>query len=87
LVYKHKSIKIEKYWTLEQSRKIKISYEDAKNETIKLLNKSVIQMLNSERPTGLFLSGGYDSSLIGALMVQNSNTKVNSYSIGFTESK
>ena len=87
LVYKHKSIKIEKYWTLEQSRKIKISYEDAKNETIKLLNKSVIQMLNSERPTGLFLSGGYDSSLIGALMVQNSNTKVNSYSIGFAEDK
>jgi len=87
LVYKDKSIKIEKYWTLEQSRKIKISYQDAKNETIKLLNKSVIQMLNSERPSGLFLSGGYDSSLIGALMVQNSNTKVNSYSIGFTESK
>jgi asparagine synthase (glutamine-hydrolysing) len=87
LVYKDKSIKIEKYWTLEQSRKIKISYQDAKNEAIKLLNKSVIQMLNSERPTGLFLSGGYDSSLIGALMVQNSNTKVNSYSIGFTESK
>jgi asparagine synthase (glutamine-hydrolysing) len=87
LVYQHKSIKIKKYWTLEQSRKIKISYQDAKNETIKLLNKSVIQMLNSERPTGLFLSGGYDSSLIGALMVQNSNTKVNSYSIGFTESK
>lgn len=87
LVYKDKSIKIEKYWTLEQSRKIKISYQDAKNETIKLLNKSVIQMLNSERPSGLFLSGGYDSSLVGALMVQNSNTKVNSYSIGFTESK
>jgi asparagine synthase (glutamine-hydrolysing) len=87
LVYRHKSIKIEKYWALEQSRKIKISYQDAKNETIKLLNKSVIQMLNSERPSGLFLSGGYDSSLIGALMVQNSNTKVNSYSIGFTESK
>jgi asparagine synthase (glutamine-hydrolysing) len=87
LVYKDKSIKIEKYWTLEQARKIKISYQDAKNETIKLLNKSVIQMLNSERPSGLFLSGGYDSSLIGALMVQNSNTKVNSYSIGFTESK
>ena len=87
LVYKDKSIKIEKYWTLNQSEKVKISYEDAKNETIKLLNKSVIQMLNSERPSGLFLSGGYDSSLIGALMVKNSNTKVNSYSIGFAENK
>lgn len=55
------------------------------NELHGHLSKSVRQKCISDVPLGAFLSGGIDSSLIVALMQENSKTPIKSFTIGFHE--
>jgi len=59
------------------------SYGDALKVTEKLLTQSVIGQLSSDVPLGCFLSGGIDSSMIAALMQENSGQNIDTFSIGF----
>jgi len=59
------------------------SYADALKATEKLLTQSVIGQLSSDVPLGCFLSGGIDSSMIAALMQENSEQNIDTFSIGF----
>lgn len=71
-----------KYWSLNSDSVSKADYKSAKEEIKKRLEKAVSKRLISERPVGVYLSGGYDSSVIAAMM-KTQNAIVNSYSIGF----
>ncbi|MGA2654928.1 MAG: asparagine synthase C-terminal domain-containing protein, partial [Gammaproteobacteria bacterium] len=81
------------FWSLytikETSKKItsKKSDEDLLQELHDLLNDAVQRRMVSDVPIGSLLSGGIDSSLITALMIRNSNQQINTFSIGFNESK
>ena len=50
-----------------------------------LLSKSVKQVLISDAPLGVFLSGGIDSSLVAQYAAENSREKLKTFTIGFAE--
>ncbi len=85
MLWKSGEIKIERYWLPDFSKKISISEEDAIDETTRILRESVKLRMISEVPLGAFLSGGVDSSIVVALMAEESSAPVKTFSIGFEE--
>jgi asparagine synthase (glutamine-hydrolysing) len=85
LSWRNGEIKIERYWQLDFSKKLKIGEEEAGERVVDLLREAVRIRLMSEVPLGAFLSGGIDSSAIVALMAQESSEQVKTFSIGFDE--
>lgn len=83
LHWKSGKTKITKYWSINFEFTRKISHSDALDETRTLIRESVKRRMHSERPMGVFLSGGVDSSVIAAFMTDLSQDVVQSFSIGF----
>ena len=81
-------IQIEKYWDVVEfynKPKLNISFEEAKEETKKLFKSAFEYRLISDVPVGVFLSGGYDSSLVTAILQKNMTQKLKTFTIGFEE--
>ncbi len=78
-------IETKRYWLPDFSKKIKITEDEAIAETTQILRESTRLRMISEVPLGAFLSGGVDSSIVVALMAQESSTAVKTFSIGFEE--
>ncbi|MBK8465482.1 MAG: asparagine synthase (glutamine-hydrolyzing) [Chloracidobacterium sp.] len=85
LSWKGGNIETKRYWQPDFSKKIKITEEEAIEETTSILRESTRLRLISEVPLGAFLSGGVDSSAVVALMAQESAQPVKTFSIGFEE--
>src|SRR5690606_34141443 len=85
LRWKDGKVETQRYWQPDFSKKIKISEEEAIEETTRILREATRLRLISEVPLGAFLSGGVDSSTIVALMAEESSTPVKTFSIGFEE--
>ena len=85
LRWKDGNIETQRYWQPDFSKKIKISEEEAIEETTRILRESTKMRMISEVPLGAFLSGGVDSSTVVALMAQESSQPVKTFSIGFEE--
>lgn len=87
LVVEKNQIRETEFWNPSKVQDISIDFEDAKRETIRLLREAVKSRLISERPLGAFLSGGIDSTIVSAIMKQESQEDVHTYSIGFDDQK
>lgn len=74
-------IHVNKYWELPVQER-QISLNEAAEQVINLISKSVHAQMVSDVPVGFFLSGGIDSSIVVASASQFSNL-INTYSIGF----
>lgn len=85
LVWEKNQIKKNEFWQFKGDSRI-ISFAEAKLELEKCINESVRRRLVSDVPLGVFLSGGLDSSTIAYYGQKNSDTPLNTFSIGFDDS-
>jgi len=76
------------YWNVYNyynQPKIDISFEDALYKTEVILEKAFQYRMVADVPVGVFLSGGFDSSCVTALLQKNSVEKVKTFTIGTTD--
>lgn len=85
---KSRSIITEKYWDVNDyynRPRLKISFNEAMEETEKVLTSAFQYRMIADVPVGVFLSGGYDSSAVTALLQKSSAQKIKTFTIGFHE--
>jgi asparagine synthase (glutamine-hydrolysing) len=75
--------RVQRYWTPAFEPKTGQSFEDDVEQGVALMREAVRIRLRSDVPVGVFLSGGMDSSVVTALMAQESAGPVRTFSIGF----
>jgi asparagine synthase (glutamine-hydrolysing) len=86
----NKKLEEKVYWSvLDQYNKSKlsVSYEEAKSELKSILKSAFEYRMVSDVPVGVFLSGGYDSSAIAAILQSDRTQKLKTFTIGFEEQK
>ncbi|MBL7936929.1 MAG: asparagine synthase (glutamine-hydrolyzing), partial [Bacteroidia bacterium] len=74
----HSTFSISKYWDVYDSYnkpKLDISFEDAKLQTETILKSAFNYRMVSDVPVGVFLSGGYDSACVAALLQDNNKSE------------
>lgn len=85
-----KQVTDHKYWDVidyYNKPKLNITEEDALAEVEKLFISAFQYRMVSDVPVGVFLSGGYDSSVVSAILQANSTQKIKTFTIGFHEKK
>ncbi|NOQ50037.1 MAG: asparagine synthase (glutamine-hydrolyzing) [Mycoplasmataceae bacterium] len=83
-----KKIKETVYWNVidfYNKPKLGISEDEAIEKMEKLLKSAFEYRMVSNVPVGVFLSGGYDSSIVTALLQHERPEKINTFTIGFYE--
>lgn len=82
---KKQEFKEEQYWNVYDAYNkpiLDISLPEAIEETEKLLTNAFQYRMVSDVPVGVFLSGGYDSSCVTAILQKNNTEKIKTFTIG-----
>jgi len=83
-----KKLSTSQYWNVYDyynKPKLKISLPEAIEETERILTESFAYRLVADVPVGIFLSGGYDSTCVTALLQKNNIDKLKTFTIGTTD--
>ena len=78
------------YWSVDacyEEEKFDKSETEILDDLEVLLTDAVELRMVSDVPVGVFLSGGYDSSLLTALLAKNQKRKLHTFTIGFQDKK
>ena len=75
-------IDIKRYWNIE-TKECTDTFEEAKEKVKDLLTDSIKRQMVSDVPIATLLSGGLDSSLITAVVANNMEDKLTTYSIDY----
>ncbi len=73
------------YWNVYDAYNkptLKINLPEAIEETEKILTSAFQYRMVSDVPVGVFLSGGYDSSCVTAILQKNNTEKIKTFTIG-----
>jgi asparagine synthase (glutamine-hydrolysing) len=85
-----RKIQKQQYWnvyTAYNEPKKRIDLPEAIDETERILAKSFQYRMVADVPVGVFLSGGYDSTCVTALLQKDSTDKIKTFTIGMTDEK
>jgi len=81
----NRKFKIQKYWDIidcYQKPMLKIGYNEAINEVEKILISACNYRMVADVPVGVFLSGGFDSTLVTAILQKDRTEKIKTFTIG-----
>ncbi|MCT7446754.1 asparagine synthase (glutamine-hydrolyzing) [Aliarcobacter skirrowii] len=81
---------ITKYWDVNDfylQEKFTKSEDDILKDIEKILDDAIDLRMVSDVPVGVFLSGGYDSSLVASILAIKQGKKINTFTIGFDDEK
>ncbi|HMZ99469.1 MAG TPA: asparagine synthase (glutamine-hydrolyzing) [Ferruginibacter sp.] len=81
----NQSVQTTRYWNVYDAYNkpiLDISLPEAITETERILSKAFQYRMVSDVPVGVFLSGGYDSACVTALLQKNSTEKIKTFTIG-----
>ena len=82
--------KITKYWDVNDfylQDKFTKSEDEILEDIEKILDDAIDLRMVSDVPVGVFLSGGYDSSLVASILAKKQGKKINTFTIGFDDEK
>ena len=82
--------KITKYWDVNDfylEKKISKNEDEILEDIEKILDNAIGLRMISDVPIGVFLSGGYDSSLVASILANKQGKKINTFTIGFDDKK
>jgi len=81
---------IHKYWDVNDFY-LQDSFTKSEDEILedieKILDDAIDLRMVSDVPVGVFLSGGYDSSLVASILTKKQGKKINTFTIGFDDEK
>lgn len=83
--FKESGSRGERFWKLSFKTKLNFSEPELIEAADDHLRKAIRRRLISDVPLGAFLSGGVDSSVVVALMSQESGSACRTFSVGFAE--
>ena len=82
--------KITKYWNVNEfyeKEPIDKSESEILDDLEDMLDDAIDLRMVSDVPVGVFLSGGYDSSLVASILAKKQGKKINTFTIGFDDKK
>jgi len=87
---KDKKLGVYRYWDVldyYNKPKLDISEQEVIQEMERIFKSAFQYRMVSDVPVGVFLSGGYDSSTVTAILQKNQTKKLKTFTIGFHEDK
>lgn len=81
---------ITKYWDVTDfylQEKFTKNEDEIIEDIEKILDNAIDLRMVSDVPVGVFLSGGYDSSLVASILAKKQGKKINTFTIGFDDEK
>jgi len=82
--------KITKYWDVSDfylQEKFSKNEDEIIEDIETILDDAIDLRMVSDVPVGVFLSGGYDSSLVASILAKKQGKKINTFTIGFDDEK
>lgn len=81
-------LEVKKYWDyakIYENEKFNGSFEDAVSKTEELVQEACELRMVSDVPVGVFLSGGFDSTLVTSVLQKDRTEKLKTFTIGFSD--